>query len=78
MIKKNKNTVPWTCYYCYYIKGEEIIGTIYQKQLQKRNQKEFRIKKIIKRKDDKLFVKWRGYDNSFNIWIDKKDNVIEK
>ena len=25
----------------------------------------------MKRKGDKLFVKWRGYDNSFNSWVDK-------
>ena len=28
---------------------------------------------VIKRKGDKLYVKWKGYDNSFNSWIDKKD-----
>ena len=32
-------------------------------------------RKLIKRKDDKLYVKWKGYDNSFNSWIDKKDIV---
>ena len=46
-----------------------------KKELQKINQKEFRIEKIIKRKGDKLNVKWKGYDNSFNSWIDKKDLV---
>ena len=35
----------------------------------------FRIEKVIKRKFDKLYVKWKGYDNSLNIWIDKKDIV---
>ena len=34
------------------------------------------IKKVIKRKDDKLYVKWKGYDNSSNSWIDKKDIII--
>ena len=29
-------------------------------------------KKVIKRKSDKLYVKWKGADNSFNSWIDKK------
>ena len=33
------------------------------------------LEKVIKRKDDKLYVKWKGYDNSFNSWIDKKDLV---
>ena len=37
-----------------------------QKELQKSNQKEFRIEKVIKRKSDKLYVKRKGYDNSFN------------
>ena len=40
--------------------------------LQKTNQKEFRIEKVLKKKGDKLYVKWKGYDNSFNSWIDKK------
>ena len=39
------------------LNGEEIIGTIYEKELQKTNQKECRIEKVIKRKDDKLYVK---------------------
>ena len=33
---------------------------------QKTNQQEFRIEEVIKRKGDKLYVKWKGYDNSFN------------
>ena len=71
VIKKVKNTVPWT-YVINDLNGEEIIGTFYEKELQKTNQKEFRIEKVIKRKDDKLYVKWKGYDNSFNSWINKK------
>ena len=39
----------------------------------KTNQKEFRVQKLMKRKSNKLHVKWKGYDNSFNSWIDKKD-----
>ena len=41
----------------------------YEKELQKTNQKEFRIEKETKRKDDKC----KGYNNSFDRWIDKKD-----
>ena len=52
--------------------GEEIVGTFYEKELQNTNRKEFRIKKVIKRKGNKLCVKRKGYDNSFNSWIDKK------
>ena len=66
------NTVSWT-YVINNLNGEKIIGTFYEKELQKTNQQEFRIEKTIKRKGDKLYVKWKGYDNSFNSWINKKD-----
>ena len=72
VVSKIKNTVPWT-YVINDLNGEEIIGTFYEKELQKTNQKEFMIKKVIKRKGDKLYVKWKGCDNSFNSLIDKKD-----
>ena len=58
------------------LNGEETIGTFYENELQKTNEKEFRIEKVIKWKGDKLFVKWKGYDNSFNSWVDKKDLVL--
>ena len=67
VIKKIKNTVPWT-YVINDLNKEEII----KKELQKINQEKFRIEKVIKEKGDKLYVKWKGYDNSFNSWIDKK------
>ena len=54
------------------LKSEKIVGTFYVKELQKTNQKEFRVEKVIKRKSDKLYIKWKGYDSSFNSWIDKK------
>ena len=73
-VSEIKNTVPWT-YVINDLNDDEIIGTFYEKELQKTNQKEFRIEKVIKRKGDKLYVKWKGYDNSFNSWIDKKDLV---
>ena len=46
-----------------------------EKELQKTNQKEFRVEKVIKRKGNKLYVKWKGYDSYFNGWIDKNDIV---
>ena len=52
MIKKVKNTVPWT-YVISDLNGEEILGKFYEKELQKTNQKEFRVEKVIKRKGDK-------------------------
>ena len=74
VVNKIKNTVPWT-YVVNDLNGEKITGSFYEKELQKTNQKEFRIEKILKRKGDKLYVKWKGYDNRFNSWIDKKDLI---
>ena len=74
IIKKVKNTVPQT-YVINDLNGEEMSGTFYEKELQKINQQEFRIEKVLKKKGDKLYVKWKAYDNSFNIWIDEKDLV---
>ena len=58
-ISKIKNAVPWT-YVINDLNGEEIIGTFYEKELQSTNQQEFRIEKVIKKKGDKLYVKWKG------------------
>ena len=78
VIKKVKNTVSWT-YVISDLIGGEIIGTFYRKEMQKKiNQKEFRVEKVIKRKGDKLYVKWKDYDKSFNSWIDKKIHSIKK
>ena len=74
VINKIKNTVPWA-YAISDLNGEEITGSFYEQELQKPSQKEFRIEKILKRKGDKLYVKWKGYENSFNSWINKKDLV---
>ena len=70
VIKKVKNTVLWT-YIINDLNGQEIVRMFYENKLQKINQKEFRVEKVIKRKGDK----WKGYDSSFNSWIDKKDMV---
>ena len=74
VVDKIKNTVSWT-YVINDLNGEEITGTFYENELQKTNQKEFRIEKVIKRNGDKIYVKWKGYDNSFNSWINKNDII---
>ena len=59
VIKKIKNTVPWT-YVINDANGKEIIGTFYKKELKKKQnkkQKEFGIEKVIKKKRNKLYVK---------------------
>ena len=74
MIKEVKNTVQWA-YVINDFNGEEIIGNFYEKGLQKTMQQGFRIEKVIKRKGYKLYVNWKGYDDSSNSWIDKNDLV---
>ena len=68
-VSKIKNTVPWT-YVISDLNDEPITGSFYEKELQKNQSR-----KIQNRKSDNLYVKWKGYDSSFNIWIDKKDLV---
>ena len=74
VVSKIKNTVPWT-YVINDLNDEGITGSFYWKELQKTSQEKFRIslEKVLKRKGDKLYVKWKEYDNRFNSWIDKKD-----
>ena len=74
VVSKIKNTVLWT-YVINDLNVEEIIGTFYEKEPQKTNQQEFRIEKVIKRKGNKLYVKWKSYNSLFNTWIDKKKLV---
>ena len=74
VIKKVKNTVPWT-YVINDLNGDKIIRKFYEKELQKTNQQEFRIVKVIKKKGDKLYVKREVYDSSFKSCIYKKDLV---
>ena len=76
VINKIINTVPWI-YAISDLNGEEITGSFYEKELQSTNQQKIRIEKIIKRKGNKLYVKWKGYNDSFNYWINKKD-ILQK
>ena len=58
VITNIKNTVPWT-YVINDLNGENITGTFYENEMQRTNQKEFRIEKVIKKIGDKLYVKWK-------------------
>ena len=53
-----------------FAKGYVPDWTVLQKKMQKANQTGIRIRKVIKRKGDKTYVKWKGYNNSSNSWID--------
>ena len=74
VVSKIKNIFPST-YVVSDLNVEEIVGSFCDKELQKTSQEKFRMKKVIIRKGDKLYVKWKGYDNRFNSWIDKKDLI---
>ena len=56
-----------------WLHGGFITGSFHEKELQKTSEEKFGLEKVIKRKGDELYVKWKGYDNSFNSWINKKD-----
>ena len=70
VIKEVNNTVPSTYVINDFNGGVKIIGRFYEKEFQKASQKEFRIENVIKRKGSKLYIKWKGYDNSFNSWAE--------
>jgi hypothetical protein len=55
------------------LNGEEINGTFYEQEMQKSTQDTFRIERVLKTKGNKLLVKWMGYSEKFNSWVDKKD-----
>ena len=55
--------------------GNEIQGTFYEQELQKTKQEIYRIEKVIRKCGNKSFVKWLGYPDSFNSWVDNKDLV---
>ena len=65
IISKIKNTVPWT-YAISDLNDETIARSFYEKELQKTNQNEYRVEKVIKRKGDKLYVKLKGFDSHFD------------
>ena len=73
-IKKINHTSPVT-YKVEDLNGEEIDGTFYEPELQKTRQQIFRIEKVIEKGKNKSLVKWKGYSNKFNSWVDNKDIV---
>ena len=53
--------------------NEEIQGTFYEQQLQKTSQEVFRNEKVVKIGKTQILVKWKGYPESFNSWVDEKE-----
>ena len=73
-IKEIQNTDPIT-YKLEDLQEEEIKGTFYEPELQKTEQQIYRIEKIIKKEKNKSLVKWKGYSDKFNSWVDNKDLI---
>ena len=57
------------------LNGEEIVWMFCEIELRKANQKEFRVEKVIKKKGNKLYFHWKGYDSFFNSSVDRKDII---
>ena len=73
-ITEIQNTNPVT-YKLADLQGEEIKGTFYEPELQKTEQQIFRIEKVIKKEKGRSLVKWKGYSDKFNSWVDNKDLI---
>ena len=54
------------------------MGSFTKIELQKTIQKDFRVEKVTKRRSDKIYVKWKGYDSSLNRLVDKKRHNINE
>ena len=73
-ITEIQNTNPIT-YKIADLQGEEIDGTFYEPELQKTEQQVFRIEKVIEKRKNKSLVKWKGYSDKFNSWVNNKDLI---
>ena len=69
-LKKVKNIVLST-YVISDLNVEVIVGAFYKKEFQEINQLESRVEKVIKRKGDNLYVKWKGYKIVLNSYFPK-------
>ena len=83
VIKKVKNTVSWT-YVINDLNDEEITGEFYEKELQKTNQKEFRIEKVIKKRvinymsNEKVIIIHLIVALIKKIWLDSNVRALKK
>ncbi|GFT84276.1 chromo domain-containing protein [Trichonephila clavipes] len=58
------------------LNGKEIKGTFYEQELVRYDKKVYKIEKILKKKGNRLFVKWLGYSDDFNSWIDQSHILL--
>ena len=66
------SNVPY--YYLKDLNNEKLQGTFYEQELQKTKQDDlYIIEKILKTNENKVYVKFKGYSNDFNQWVNKSD-----
>ena len=53
----------------------KLLAVFMKNNCKKLIKKNLELKKILKTKGNKSYVKWKEYNNSFNSWIDKKDLI---
>ncbi|XP_014471324.1 PREDICTED: uncharacterized protein LOC106742665 [Dinoponera quadriceps] len=57
-------------------RGKFIAGVFYEYELRSvANPDVYLVEKVLRKKGDKVYVKWLGFDNSYNSWINR-DNVL--
>ena len=57
------------------LNGEEITGSFYESKLQKTSREKLRIEKVLKRRGDKLYVKWKGQIIVLMVGLIKNDLI---
>lgn len=72
-ISRVQSTRP-TTYLLEDVRGAPIKGCFYEPELMKtKHPKSFLIERVLRTKNDQLYVKWLGFDNTHNSWIKKSD-----
>lgn len=72
-IRKVQSTKPIT-YLLEDWQGYEIDGSQYAEELQLAKYPDiYLVEKVLRRRDNRVLVKWLGFDDEFNQWIDARD-----
>ncbi|XP_018397172.1 PREDICTED: uncharacterized protein LOC108775341 [Cyphomyrmex costatus] len=57
-------------------RGKPVAGGFYEHELRRvANPDVYLVEKVLRKKGDKVYVKWLGFDGSHNSWINKNDVV---
>ena len=54
--------------------GEPVQGSFYEQELQLSVQEIFRIERVLRKKRNQVFVRWKGYSDAFNSWVPLTDH----